>query len=126
MSSLAAQAREEIAAAISLAVPDIPVAAMLPPTITPPLIALRPGSPYMTPSTLGSQLRYRLSLVLVVMLPTTDLVAGVARLEAVVEAILPALAGLQVGELQAPRVEDIGAQGSVVLAELDLNAQIER
>ena len=126
MTALATDARQEIAAAVALAVPDVPVVAMLPPTVTPPLIALRPRSPYMTPTSLGTQLRYRLELSLVLMVPATDLVAGIARLELLAEAIYPALAHLQVGELTAPRVEDLGAQGSAVLAELDLTALIER
>jgi len=94
--------------------------------VTPPMIALRPGSPYMTPTSLGTALRYRLQLQVVLIVPATDLVAGVARLEDMAEAILPALAGLQVGELTAPRVEDLGAQGSAVLAELSITALVER
>lgn len=128
MTSASQAAREEIAHRIRLAVPvGIAVHPILPPVIRPPMIALIPRSPYLEPVSLGSAPRFLLRLAAAIMVAATDLPAGVNRIEDIAEEIATSLpGGIDVGTLSPPRVEDIGAQGSAVIAELDLTARIER
>lgn len=126
--SASKDAREEIAHYLRLAVPaGVSVHAILPPVIRPPQLALIPRSPYLSPVSLGTNPRFQLNVTVAIIVAATDLPAGVDRIEELAEAIATSLpAGIEVGDLSSPRVEDIGSQGSAVIAELDLSARIER
>lgn len=94
-----------------------------PPVPTTPSVSIACGSPWMTPARLGGGVNVKVTWK--VMIVVRDDANHVPALEALVEAVLNALPdGFTLDSVGPPSSLDIGAQGSVMAADVLVSAQI--
>lgn len=124
--ALATQARAEIGAVVSTALgTGWKVYLVAPPTPVVPSVTLVPDTPYMRPTRLGT-LNYELRVKLLVAVDMRILNTALNKIESAVETCMTALAPtVQVMEVSPPQVTDIGAQGSILVAEVSIIATIK-
>jgi hypothetical protein len=115
-------AREDLVAALADAV-SVKVYPTPPPTPIAPCVVVACGSPWITPERLGGPLQARVSWKVLVVV--RDDAGHVPALEALVETVLGALPdGYVCDSVGPPSSLDIGAQGSVMVTEINLTARL--
>lgn len=89
----------------------------------PPAIVIIPDSPWIVPERVGSNLNYRVRWrVLVVVSPRNNEVAT-TDIEAAVDVVLANIpATMNVEQVNAPQLQDTGAQGTVLTTEINVSA----
>jgi len=120
---VATDLRLQIAA--SLTAGGVPAFANMPHSVAPPLVALTPGEPYLRVDRIGAALLMEINLTANLIVPQLDSDASMTQLEELIDATIRALPpGVHASEVSAPRVDRLGeAQGAVLVAELDIQAQ---
>lgn len=83
--------KAEFALALSSAGLSVDVSTYIPDRITPPLVIMKSGSPYLTPASVGSEYLMHFDLVCIVGTATNN--QATEKLEALLEATLNALPG---------------------------------
>jgi hypothetical protein len=120
--AISTQARKAVATALdtALSATVYPVAPRVP---IPPCVTLVPDTPWMIPATFGGRLRVQLNLrALVVTLDNNDL----GTHETLLENVLVALPeGTVVKSVSPPSSSDLGAQGSVLVSEVNFSLNLK-
>jgi hypothetical protein len=102
------------------------VYAVAPAVPTPPCLVITANNPWMTPGTLGGALRNLLHLKILVVVMDRDNTAALAEIEEHTEGVLTAIKGLATFEqVTPPAATDIGAQGSVLVAEVHISLNVK-
>ena len=116
------QLHEQLAASLPATVSVLPAP---PATVRPPLVYLTADSPWVTVDRIGPQLRYTAALRIAMVVPMLDNAAALTQLEDLVDQVLAALPdGVLPGYVQPPTTNVLGAQGSVLGAELSITAHL--
>jgi hypothetical protein len=93
-----------------------------PPTPVPPCVVIASGSPWMVPDRLGG---FQPRVSWKVMVVVRDDANHVAGLESLVESVIGALpTGVRWESVGPPSSLDVGAQGSVMVSEIDITAAL--
>jgi hypothetical protein len=89
----------------------------------PPSIVIIPDSPWIIPERIGSTLNYRVRWrVLVVISPRSN-EAATTDIEAATDVVLANIpATMNVEQVNAPQLQDTGAQGTVLTTEINVSA----
>jgi hypothetical protein len=89
----------------------------------PPSIVIIPDSPWIIPERIGSSLNYRVRWrVLVVISPRSN-EAATTDIEAATDVVLANIpATMNVEQVNAPQLQDTGAQGTVLTTEINVSA----
>lgn len=125
MAALVTELREQLATELAAQLGDVPVMAAPPATVRPPLVYLTADTPWITVDRIGPQLRYTAGLKIGLVVPMLDNDAALTQLEDLVDQVLGALpAGVLPGYCAPPTTNVLGAQGSVLGAELSITAHL--
>jgi hypothetical protein len=118
-------ARDAIAKALRDA--GLPAHSYVPETVSPPAVIVIPDDPYIVVNRLGPRLSYSAAFTVTVMVQALDNEASLALCEAHIDAVLDALpSGVSATRVSRPALDDLGAQGAVYVAEVNVTAQVER
>jgi hypothetical protein len=120
----ATDARLAITAALTAA--GLPAFSYVPKTVSMPAVIVIPDDPYLTPNRVGSQLSMEIAFVVACVANGNDNEAAVAVCEALAEAVVVSLPdGVRAVRVSRPSLDSIGAQGSVYVAEVTVQAQVQ-
>jgi hypothetical protein len=98
-------------------VPNIP---------TPPAIVIVPDSPWILPGRLGSNLNYECRWRILIVIKKRQNAAETLDTENAVDTILNLIpTSYQVTAVNAPQLNDIGAQGTVITTEIDVSIHMK-
>jgi hypothetical protein len=98
-------------------VPNIP---------TPPAIVIVPDSPWILPGRLGSNLNYECRWRILIVIKKRQNAAETLDTENAVDTILNLIPiSYQVTAVNAPQLNDIGAQGTVITTEIDVSIHMK-
>ena len=123
MTALATTTREAIATLLASTTSRV-VNSPAPKVPIPPCLVVIPDSPWIQIDRVGNPKRYELRLKVLAVARDND--DGMAELEDAVEDILTTLATTcLVREVTPPQSTDIGAQGTVLVAEVKLSIQVK-
>lgn len=123
MTALSTTIREGLATSLATATSRT-VHAVAPKVPIPPCLVIVADDPWMVPNRLGNPLRYEYRLKILAV--ERDNQEGLAALEETCEAILAGLAGnCQIHLVTPPQSTDIGAQGTVLVAETKISFQVK-
>ncbi len=122
--ALSTESRTTLAAALTghgykvyATAPAIPVA---------PSIVIVPDSPWITPERIGSTLNYRVRWRLLVVISPRKNDAASLDTETAVDVILGLIPkGYNVDQVGAPALTDLGAQGTVITTEINVQAHMK-
>jgi hypothetical protein len=102
------------------------VYAVAPAVPSPPCLVIAADNPWMTPGTMGGALRNQLHFKILVVVMDRDNTAALAEIEEHTEGVLTALKGLATfRDVTPPASTDIGAQGSVLVAEVHITINVK-
>jgi hypothetical protein len=124
MTALSTEARELLITAFTSSgykvydtVPNIP---------TPPAIVIVPDSPWILPGRLGSNLNYECRWRILIVIKKRQNAAETLDTENAVDTILNLIpTSYQVTAVNAPQLNDIGAQGTVITTEIDVSIHMK-
>lgn len=124
MTALSTESRTTLAAALTghgykvySTAPAVPVT---------PSIVIVPDSPWITPERIGSVLNYRVRWKVLVVISPRKNEAASTDTETAVDTILGLIpAGFVVDQVGPPSLADIGAQGTVVTTEINVQAHMK-
>lgn len=123
MTALSTTIREGLATSLAAATSRT-VHAVAPQVPIPPCLVIVADTPWMTPNRLGNPLRYEYRLKILAV--ERDNKEGLEALETTAEAVLAGLpANCQIREVTPPQSTDIGAQGTVLVAEIKIAFQVK-
>ena len=97
------------------------------PTIpTPPAIVIIPGSPWLLPGRIGSNLNYEARWKILIVIKKRQNAAETIETENAVDTVLDLIPNaFQVVAVNAPQLNDIGSQGTVITTEIDVSIQMK-
>ena len=124
MTALSTEARELLITAFTTSgyrvydtVPNIP---------TPPAIVVVPDSPWLLPNRLGSTLNYEARWRVMIVIKKRQNAAETLDTENAVDTILGLIPDtFQVTAVNAPQLNDIGSQGTVITTEINVSIQMK-
>jgi hypothetical protein len=124
MTALSTESRTTLAAALTghgykiySTAPAIPIT---------PSIVIVPDSPWITPERIGSNLNYRVRWKLLVVISPRKNDAASIDTENAVDVILGLIpAGFTVDQVGPPALTDLGAQGTVITTEINVQAHMK-
>lgn len=124
MTALSTEARELLIDAFTSSgykvydtVPNIP---------SPPAIVIVPDSPWILPGRLGSNLNYECRWRILIVIKKRQNAAETLDTENAVDTILNLIpTSYQVTAVNAPQLNDIGAQGTVITTEIDVSIHMK-
>lgn len=124
MTALSTEARELLITAFTSSgykvydtVPNIP---------SPPAIVIVPDSPWILPGRLGSNLNYECRWRILIVIKKRQNAAETLDTENAVDTILNLIpTSYQVTAVNAPQLNDIGAQGTVITTEIDVSIHMK-
>lgn len=121
--ALTTEARTEIATA--LRAKGLPAFPYLPATVSLPAAILVPGDPYVIPDRIGATLTYTARFRLSLLAQALDNESGLIACEELIDATMAALPdGVLVVRCGPPLLDDLGAQGSAYVAEMEITAHV--
>jgi hypothetical protein len=121
--ALTTDARVEITAAFLAA--GLPAFPYLPETVSLPAVIITPRDPYIVVDRIGSVLTYTVGLRVSLLAQALDNEAGVAAVESLIDRTLVALPdGISVLSVGPPLIDNLGAQGSAYIAEMEILAHV--
>lgn len=121
--ALTTDARVEIAAALTAA--GLPAFPYLPETVTLPAVIITPRDPYVIPDRIGRDLTYTANFRVSMLAQALDNAAGLAAVEDLIDRTMAAMPdGVLVLSVGPPLIDDLGAQGSAYVAEMDIAAHV--
>jgi len=89
----------------------------------PPAIVIIPDSPWIVPERLGSALNYRVRWRVTVVISPRSNEAATTDIEDAVDVVLANIpASMNVEQVNAPQLQDTGAQGTVLTTEINVSA----
>ena len=98
----------------------------VPTTPTPPAIVIIPDSPWIVPGRLGSNLNYEARWRIMVVIKKRQNAAETLETENAVDSVLALIpTPFQVTGVNAPQLNDIGAQGVVVTTEINVSIHMK-
>lgn len=122
MTALATTTRES--AATLIATTGRTVHSIAPKVPVPPCVVVLPDEAWIIPERIGSSKHYALNLKALCVARDND--EGVTELEEAVEDVMGALVGFaNIRSVSSPQSTDIGAQGSVLVAEVAFTAHVK-
>jgi hypothetical protein len=122
--ALTTDARDEICLYLQMA--NLPAFPSVPETVTLPSIVILPDDPYAEIDRIGPTLKYTTFLTLNIVVQALDNTTGLANAEALIDATLKALPpGVRVTRVSRPLMDDLGAQGSAYVAQINVAAHVE-
>jgi hypothetical protein len=91
-----------------------------------PSIVIVPDAPWVTPERVGGKLNYRVRWKLLVVISPRKNDAAALDVEDAIDVILPLIpSGFTVDQVGPPSLTDIGAQGTVVTTEINVQAHMK-
>jgi hypothetical protein len=121
--ALTTDARVEIASALTMA--GLPAFPYLPPTVSLPAVIITPRDPYVVPDRIGRDLTYTANFRVSMLAQALDNEAGLAAVEDLIDRTMAAMPdGVLVLRCGPPLIDDLGAQGSAYVAEMDVAAHV--
>jgi hypothetical protein len=121
--ALTTDARTEIAETLREA--GLPAFAYVPPTVSVPAVIVTPDDPYIVTDNIGGTLAYRAAFLVDCLAQATDPAAGLAKVEDLIDSVLAALpSGVWATRVGRPGLDDLGAQGTVYVAQISVNAHL--
>jgi hypothetical protein len=91
-----------------------------------PSIVIVPDAPWVTPERVGGKLNYRVRWKLLVVISPRKNDAAALDVEDAIDLILPLIpSGFTVDQVGPPSLTDIGAQGTVVTTEINVQAHMK-
>jgi len=89
----------------------------------PPAIVIIPDSPWIVPERLGSALNYRVRWRVTVVISPRSNEAATTDIEDAVDVVLANIpASMNIEQVNAPQLQDTGAQGTVLTTEINVSA----
>lgn len=89
----------------------------------PPAIVIIPDSPWIVPERLGSALNYRVRWRVTVVISPRSNEAATTDIEDAVDVVLANIPGsMNIEQVNAPQLQDTGAQGTVLTTEINVSA----
>ena len=89
----------------------------------PPAIVIIPDSPWIVPERIGSNLNYRVRWRVTVVISPRSNEAATTDIEDAVDVVLANIpASMNVEQVNAPQLQDTGAQGTVLTTEINVSA----
>lgn len=89
----------------------------------PPAIVIIPDSPWIIPERVGSSLNYRVRWRVLVVISPRNNEAATTDIEDAIDTVLANIpATMNVEQVNAPQLQDTGAQGSVLTTEINVSA----
>jgi hypothetical protein len=121
--ALTTDARVEIAAVLRAA--GLPAFEYVPPTVSLPAVIIVPADPYVVPDRIGPTLTYTARFTVSLLAQAVDNASGLAAVEALIDETMAALPdGVLVIRCGPPLLDDLGAQGSAYVADMDISAHV--
>jgi len=92
----------------------------------PPAIVISPDSPWIRPNRLGSNLNYEVRWKILVIISPRQNAAATLDTEAAVDSVLAMIPnGFTCQGVNAPQLQDIGAQGTILTTEINVSASMK-
>lgn len=121
--ALTTDARKEITAALTAA--NLPAFPYLPATVSLPAVIITPRDPYVIPDRIGRDLTYTANFRVSMLAQALDNESGLAACEELIDRTMAAMPdGVLVLSVSPPLIDDLGAQGSAYVAEMDVSAHV--
>lgn len=119
--ALSTEAREALITALGGA--GIKVYDTVPAVPKPPCIVVTPDGPWIQPERIGSNLNYVVRWRVLVVISPRNNEAATIDVEDAVDTVLGLIpASMTVEQVNAPQIQDTGAQGSVLTTEINVSA----
>jgi len=121
MTALSTEARQALIAALEGN--GIKVYDTVPAVPKPPCIVVTPDGPWIQPERIGSNLNYQVRWRVLVVISPRNNEAATIDVENAVDTVLSLIpATMTVEQVNAPQLQDTGAQGTVITTEINVSA----
>lgn len=90
----------------------------------PPAVVIVPASPWIQPDRIGSTLNYQISFRILIIISPRNNEAATIDVEDAVDTVLRLIpSSFTVEQVNAPALQDVGAQGTILTTEINVSAR---